>query len=154
MKPVEETEDNTQGRVQQMLEKLAEHNFRITPQRMEVLRVLAKSAGHPSAEDIHQQVRKKFPSVSLGTVYKTISLLKDLGEVLELGFGEGGNRYDGHKPYSHPHVICTRCGEILDPDVSLLRDMEEEIARETGFRIFSHRLDFFGLCPRCRKEPE
>ena len=113
---------------------------------MEVLRILAKSAGHPSAENIHQQVRKKYPSVSLGTVYKTIALLKDLGEVLELGFGEGGNRYDGNKPYSHPHVICTRCGEILDPDVSLLRDMEEEIARETP--------ENYGLDPNLRVRTE
>lgn len=143
--------ENIAERIAHMQSRLAEHDFRITPQSLEILRILAASTGHPSAEEVHEQVRKKFPSTSLATTYKTISLLKDLGEVLELGFGEGSNRYDGNKPHPHPHVVCTQCKKILDPDVSTLRHMEQEVARATGFRILSHRLDFFGLCPDCQQ---
>jgi Fur family peroxide stress response transcriptional regulator len=141
-----------QNRLEAMLGRLKDRGMRITPQRLEVLRILAWSEGHPSVEDIHQQVTKVFPTTSLATTYKTVALLKELDEVLELGFGDGSNRYDGHKPYPHPHVICTRCKKILDPDLSMLTDMAEEVARETGFRIQTHRLDFFGLCPQCQNE--
>lgn len=142
---------NTAERMAHMQATLAEHDFRITPQRLEILRILAESIGHPSVEEIHDQVKKKFPTTSLATTYKTVSLLKELGEVLELGFGEGSNRYDGNKPQPHPHVICTQCKKIMDPDVSTLRHMEQEVASATGFRILSHRLDFFGLCPDCQQ---
>ena len=141
-----------QNRLEAMLGRLKDRGMRITPQRLEVLRILAWSEGHPSVEDIHQQVTKVFPTTSLATTYKTVALLKELDEVLELGFGDGSNRYDGHKPYPHPHVICTRCKKILDPDLSMLTDMAEEVARDTGFRIQTHRLDFFGLCPQCQNE--
>lgn len=143
---------HVQERLDRMLSRLKERGMRITPQRLEVLRILAQSEGHPSVEEIHRQVLNVFPTTSLATTYKTVALLKELNEVLELGFGDGSNRYDGHKPYPHPHVICTRCGKILDPDLSMLTDMAEEVARETGFRIQTHRLDFFGLCPQCQNK--
>jgi len=139
-------------RLERMLDRLKEQGLRITPQRLEILRILSESVGHPSVEDIHAKVRAKFPTTSLATTYKTVALLKDLDEVLELGFADGSNRYDGNKPYPHPHVICTVCRKIMDPDLSMLRDMTEEVARETGFRITTHRLDFFGLCPDCQKK--
>lgn len=141
---------NTQ-RLERMLDRLKERGFRITPQRLEVLKILAESAGHPSVEEIHAHVQVKFPTTSLATTYKTVALMKELDEVLELGFVDGSNRYDGHKPYPHPHLICTGCHKILDPDLSMLQDIAAEVARETGFRILNHRLDFFGLCPECQK---
>lgn len=139
-------------RLERMLDRLKEQGLRITPQRLEILGILSESVGHPSVEDIHAKVRAKFPTTSLATTYKTVALLKDLDEVLELGFADGSNRYDGNKPYPHPHVICTVCRKIMDPDLSMLRDMTEEVVRETGFRITTHRLDFFGLCPDCQKK--
>ena len=139
-------------RLERMLDRLKEQGLRITPQRLEILRILSESVGHPSVEDIHAKVRAKFPTTSLATTYKTVALRKDLDEVLELGFADGSNRYDGNKPYPHPHVICTVCRKIMDPDLSMLRDMTEEVVRETGFRITTHRLDFFGLCPDCQKK--
>jgi len=87
--------------------------------------------------------------MSLATVYRNVMLIKSLGEVLELGFADGSNRYDGNKPYPHPHVICVRCKKIIDPDLASLRDMTKEVADETGFEILTHRLDFFGICSNC-----
>jgi len=139
-------------RVTQMLSRLKSHDFRITPQRLAVLRILAASKGHPSVEEIYQEVKIEFPTTSLATVYKTISLLKELNEVLELGFPDGSNRYDGNKPFPHPHVICTKCKKITDPDTISLDDLSEEMSQKTGYRIFSHRLDFFGLCPDCQEQ--
>jgi Fur family transcriptional regulator, peroxide stress response regulator len=141
---------NSQSRLEQMLSKLEDHGFRITPQRIAVLKILAVSENHPSVEMIYEKVRRDFPTTSLATIYKTVTLLIKLNEVLELGFPEGSNRYDGHKPYPHPHVICTKCRKIIDPDLERLNDLKQELVSETGFRITSHRLDFFGLCPDCQ----
>lgn len=137
-------------RLQLMLEKLQGLDFRITHQRLAVIRVLAASEDHPSAEQIFEKVRARFPTTSLATVYKTIALLKDLGEVLELGFPDGSNRYDGNKPYPHPHIVCSGCGKIVDPEVVGLDELENQIVRKTGFKILHHRLDFFGLCEECQ----
>ncbi|MBW1772427.1 MAG: transcriptional repressor [Deltaproteobacteria bacterium] len=141
-----------QNRFDEMIKKLKERNFRLTPQRLAVLKVLASSQGHPSVERIYEQVKPDFPTTSLATVYKTVTLLKELGEVLELGFGDGSNRYDGNKPYPHPHLVCIECKKIIDPPVDALYEMADEMARQTGYRIVNHRLDFFGICPQCQKK--
>lgn len=137
-------------RVTQMLAKLKGHDFRITPQRLAVLGTLASSEGHPSVDQIYREVRSQFPTTSLATIYKTVLLLKELNEVLQLGFPDGSNRYDGHKPFPHPHVICTKCKEIMDPALVSLDELSEEMSSKTGYKILYHRLDFFGLCPRCQ----
>ena len=117
---------------------------------MAVIKVLAASEGHPSVDQVYETVRRDFPTTSIATVYKTVSLLKQIDELLEISFPDGSNRYDGNKPYPHPHVICTRCKKIIDPDLSGLEDMTKEVAKETGFRVLTHRVDFFGICRDCQ----
>jgi Fur family peroxide stress response transcriptional regulator len=139
-------------RLERILSKLKDKNFRLTPQRLAVLKILAGNETHPSVAQVYSEVRIEFPTTSLATVYKTIILLKELNEVLELGFPDGSNRYDGYKPFPHPHMICTRCKKIVDPELDSLTDLNKEISRKTGYKISHHRLDFFGLCPECQKE--
>ncbi|MBW1714827.1 MAG: transcriptional repressor [Deltaproteobacteria bacterium] len=139
-------------RLDQMVKKLKENECRITPQRLAILKILAFSEGHPSIENIYEQVKVDFPTTSLATVYKTLTLMKELKEVLEIGFADGSNRYDGNKPYPHPHLICINCRKIVDPDLTTLADMTQQLAQDTGFRILNHRLDFFGICPDCQNK--
>ena len=143
---------NPKDRFDTILQKLREGGHKITPQRMAIVKILAKSDDHPSVEYIHAQVKKDFPTMSLATVYRNILLIKSLGEVLELGFPDGSNRYDGNKPYPHPHVICIKCKKIIDPHLDSLADMQNEVAAETGFKVLNHRLDFFGICSHCMAE--
>ena len=138
-------------RLDQMISKLREREYRITPQRLAILKILAVSKGHPSVEKIYAQVKKDFPTTSLATVYKTLIVMKEIGEVLELGFSDDSNRYDGKRPYPHPHLICIECKKILDPELGSLIDMTQELAQDTDFNIVHHRLDFFGICPECQK---
>ena len=137
-------------RFKEILQKLRENGHKITPQRLAIVKILAKSEGHPSVENIHARIKKDFPTMSLATVYRNILLIKSLGEVLELGFPDGSNRYDGNRPYPHPHVICIKCKKIVDPDLDSLDEIKREVAIETDFKILSHRLDFFGICSDCR----
>jgi Fur family peroxide stress response transcriptional regulator len=141
-----------QKRVEEMLSKLKSRDFRITPQRLAVLKILAASESHPSVDDIYKEVKALFPTTSLATVYKTISLLKELNEVLELGFPDGSNRYDGYNPVPHPHAICMTCKKIMDPELMNIDELSVEMSRKTGYKIFHHRLDFFGLCPDCQQK--
>lgn len=142
--------NDTRVRFNQIVQKFRDNNFKLTPQRLAVIKVLSESKGHPSVEKIHEKLKKDFPTISLATVYRNIMTIKELGEVLELGFADGSNRYDGNNPYPHPHIVCVKCRKIIDPDLATLQDMTKELAKETGFRILSHRLDFFGICPTCR----
>jgi Fur family peroxide stress response transcriptional regulator len=137
-----------------IIQKLRDKGHRITPQRLAIVKILAKSEGHPSVENIHGEIKKDFPTMSLATVYKNISLIKSIGEVLELGFPDGSNRYDGNKPTPHPHVICIKCKKIVDPDLHNLDEITKEVALETNFKILNHRLDFFGICSNCMAEKD
>lgn len=143
-----------QKRLEQLIRVLRDKGCRLTPQRLAMLRILSKSEGHPSAEQIYEQIQVDYPTTSLATIYKTLSLLKNMGEVLELTFASVGSHYDGNKPYPHPHVICNKCGQILDPELEAMAGISQEIARQTGYKITHQQLNFFGLCPKCQKEEQ
>ena len=138
-------------RVVQLTEKLKKDSHRVTPQRVAILKAICTDEGHPSADEIYAAVKVDFPMTSLATVYKTIGVLKDIGEVMELEFSRDANRYDGKRPYPHPHVVCTECGRILDPEVDGIDDLTRRVVTATGFQIKTHRLDFYGLCQECQQ---
>ena len=137
-------------RYQAMVKKLKDNSHKLTPQRLAIIRILAGSENHPSVEDIYNLLHKRFPGISQATVYRNIMLIKSLGEVLEIGFAGASTRYDGIKPFPHPHVVCLKCNKIIDPELASLHDMTKEITDESGFEIVTYRLDFFGVCPECR----
>ena len=89
---------------------------------------------------------------SLATIYKTLALLVEMGEILEIGLCGDSTRYDGRIARSHPHLICVKCKWIEDIDLAPIHHVSTEVAEGTGYRILSYRLDFFGVCPECQKE--
>lgn len=140
----------SEARYEELVNQLREQEHRLTPQRLALLRLLATSDGHPSATQLFDRLRQQFHTTSPATVYKTLALLKDMGQVLELGFSDDDNRYDGSRPYPHPHLICVRCRTIIDPDVSMAGHLVQEVEARSGYRLLGHRLDFYGLCPACQ----
>jgi len=141
-------------RYKAMVDKLKEHNHKLTPQRLAIIKILSQSEGHPSVEDIYRELQRNFPGISEATVYRNILLIKSLGEILELGFAGESTRYDGRKPHPHPHIVCDTCRKIIDPDLETLNAMTKEITQESGFEILTYRLDFFGICPECCRKKE
>ena len=142
-----------QARLDAVITRLRERGHRLTPQRMAVIKALIGNEGHFSVEQIYERVKVDFPMTSLTTIYKTVAVLKEMGEVSELGFSGESSRYNS-SPHPHPHLICIKCNEILDVDVEVDvgGDLPQEIARTTGYRIVNQRFDFFGVCPRCQKD--
>ncbi len=138
-------------RLTAFVERMKRKGKRLTPQRLVIVQAVLAHGGHPTVEQIHHEILPAYPTTSLATVYKTVSLLKEEGEILELEFGERGNRYDGMRPKPHPHMVCTRCGTILDLELTGLEADVARLARETGFEVESHRFDIFGICPSCKK---
>lgn len=139
-------------RLDAMVAHLRRQGHRISPQRLEILRELAGSPDHPTAEALHRRLLPRFPAMSLATVYKTIAALKQCGEILELQFSDRDNRYDAIRPTPHPHCICVECGAVTDPPAPDIERFVASLIDASGYAISSHRLDFFGLCPRCRKK--
>lgn len=137
-------------RLETLIAKLRAGDCRITPQRIALLEMLIESDDHPSAAQLYERLLKRFPTTSLATVYKTLSLLKDMGEVNEISFSDGDTHYDASNPTPHIHLICTQCHRISDaPDVTA-PDLTEELTARTGYRITGHRFDFYGICPPCQ----
>jgi Fur family peroxide stress response transcriptional regulator len=141
-----------QTRFDQLIAKLRESEYRLTPQRVELIRLIAASEGHPSASQLYEQVKSRFPTMSLATVYKTLDLLKELGEALEIRLRDDSH-YDGRKPYPHPHLICVQCQKIMDGELeTAVNTIVQEVENNFGFQIVKHQLDFYGICPECQSK--
>lgn len=137
-------------RYNQMLAGLRRRDFRFTPQRMALLRLIASSDRHPSAAQLYEQIRPQFPTMSLATVYKTLAMLCEMGEALEIPL-PGDSHYDGNDPHPHPHLVCTRCHTIIDGSAPLDGSAIQRMAEEAGFEVTRAQLTLYGLCPACRK---
>jgi Fur family peroxide stress response transcriptional regulator len=139
-------------RLEHIVRLLWDQGYRLTPQRMAILREVVYSHSHPTAEEMHRQVTAEFPMISLATVYKTLNVIKDLGEVIELKVN-GCSHYDGNAT-AHPHLICVKCHSIADLPPESMAGMPEDALAETEFRAFRHDVKIYGLCPQCQEQEE
>jgi Fur family peroxide stress response transcriptional regulator len=137
-------------RFTQLIAALKERAFRLTPQRVELVRLIAVSEGHPSASQLYAKIKRQFPTMSLATVYKTLAMLKELNQVLEIDLRDD-SRYDGNRPQPHPHLICMKCNNIIDGDVSLDPESLRSLERMSGYKILRPQISLYGLCPDCKE---
>lgn len=128
-------------------------NMRMTRQRAVILEELRNSMMHPSADELYQMVRKRLPRISLGTVYRNLEILSELGEIQKLELSGSLKRYDGH-PDRHYHIRCVGCDTVADAPIPPLNQLEDELYQTTVFEIIGHNLEFTGLCPACSSEQE
>jgi Fur family ferric uptake transcriptional regulator len=130
---------------------LREKGYRLTPQRMMVIEALQGVDGHISAEEIYTQVRAKYPYANISTVYRTLELLKELGLVTEIALGDGRIRYHPAEKGHHHHLVCQKCGRIMDLPESALSPLEHTLLHDYRFKADLRHMAFFGLCADCRK---
>ncbi|MBZ4653362.1 MAG: ferric uptake regulator, Fur family [Peptococcaceae bacterium] len=127
---------------------------RMTRQKRVILEVLRGTKSHPTADWIYEQAKKMIPDLSLGTVYRNLNLLKEMGEIMELNYGSTFSRFDGN-PHNHYHFQCRQCGRVFDLDLPIQNKLEKETAEVSGHRIDNHRLEFYGVCRECQaSEPK
>ena len=123
--------------------------MRNTAQRDTVLKVVEASCDHPSAETIYTRCREIMPEISLGTVYRNLKVLVELGKIREVSILNAGDRYDKTVGL-HAHFRCKRCGCVLDVPANDLETLEKGVESKTGFQIDGTEVLFVGVCDKCR----
>lgn len=131
---------------------LRDRGITATRQRRLLARILLSQAGHIAAEELHARARAADPRIGLATVYRTLGLFKSRGLVAERDFGEGWRRYEGGGGAHHDHLVCLRCGKVVEFDVSQIESLQEKVAAEHGFDTVSHRMELYGYCAACRRK--
>ncbi len=126
-------------------------NLRTTQQRTIILEELRRGKDHPSADDIYSRVKKRLPRISLGTVYRNLEILSQLGEIQELKLSGSLKRYDWN-PNKHYHIRCVNCDRVDDAPIAPLNQIEDDLYEATVFEIIGHNLEFTGLCPDCTQK--
>jgi Fur family peroxide stress response transcriptional regulator len=127
---------------------LRQKGYKLTSQRLEVIKFLARCRSHPGAMDILHELRKTIPHISMSTVYYTLDILKKKGWIKELEFYDRENRYDVNLS-DHFNLICRKCGKIED-FMETLPFSFETIESKTGFRSLGVRFEFYGYCKNCK----
>mgnify|MGYP001558251610 CR=1 FL=1 len=122
---------------------------RMTTQRLIILDELKKVTSHPSAYEVYMMVQKKIPNISFGTVYRNLRLLEGLGLLQELNYGKKFSRYDGNSD-NHYHILCEKCGRMDDVPVDIWKKLDRNTSNATGYKVNTHRIEFYGLCPKCK----
>ena len=131
---------------------LRQHGYKLTPQRRAIIQAIASSQDHLTPAAIYEKVHQDHPAIGLVTIYRTLDKLAKLGLICELHAGGSCHSYTISASGHHHHLICSNCGTVVDfPGVGL-NEMEQDLSRETGFRIDDHLLEFIGLCQACQKE--
>lgn len=135
------------------------HASRLTATREAILEFLNKSSKHMSAKEIYASLQTSYPALGLSTVYRTLDLLARMGIITKLTLGDGQSRYEckaTEQKEHHHHLICTKCGEIidysefLDEELRLVKKTEEKLERKYNFKIQDHNIEFLGICKKCR----
>ncbi len=127
---------------------------RNSKQRQAVLTAIERHGGHLTADQIHALVRREFPRLSLGTVYRNLRVLIAQGSVRELKVGSAFSYFE-LAAESHYHLICRVCGHIADAEVPFdqqLTGLLQGTRQVSGFQLEDHRLDFIGVCLACQKK--
>lgn len=134
---------------------MAERGLKSTRQRSLIIDIFFAMHGHLSVEEVWARVRQDDPRVSVATVYRTMKLLAESGLAHARNFGDGQTRYEpavGRE--HHDHLICTRCGTIIEFENDQIERMQDAVARRHGFKVTSHKMELYGLCKSCQKAVE
>jgi Fur family transcriptional regulator, ferric uptake regulator len=117
--------------------------------RTAVLETFAAAAEHLSAEELTALVRRRLPSVSPSTVYRTLNILVRAGLAVERAFGDGHTRFEPARPEHHGHLICTSCGRVVEFRDDEIERLETAVAGIYGFEITTHKHELYGTCGGC-----
>ena len=119
-------------------------------QRELILKTVLENPIHPTADAVYEQVRRENPRISLGTVYRNLNFLSEMGIIRKISMPVGSDRFDGRLD-EHYHMICTSCGQVFDVECSALEDLDRQLMAAQGFRVEEHHLLLTGLCRKCRE---
>lgn len=125
-------------------------NLKYSKQREAIKEYLCSTHSHPTADTVYMNLKESFPNISLGTVYRNLNLLADLGEAVKIPTPDGGDRFDS-ETHPHCHFYCRCCGKVMDMPLGAeyMADIEAKAASNFAGEIESHSTLFYGVCEEC-----
>lgn len=126
-------------------------NLKHSKQRDSIKEFLSTRKDHPTADVVYTNVRKSFPNISLGTVYRNLTLLADIGEISRLRIGDGVDHFD-YDTSPHYHFVCSECGSVSDIDFPFMEHMTEAVRKNFRGEIRGQMTYFYGCCENCSKQ--
>jgi len=125
--------------------------YRMTNQRHVILEEIQKVNTHPTADEVYEIVRRRLPRISLGTVYRNLEILSACGLIQKIGPVSSQMRFDGITK-NHYHLRCIYCGKVEDAPIETVDKLENVIREKSDYIIIGHKLEFIGICPKCREK--
>ncbi len=132
---------------------LEENHLKHTKQRQAILEIFLEASGHITSDEIYTRVRQQHPTIGFTTVYRTMKLLCEAGLASERHFDDGVTRYEIEHE-RHDHLVCLRCGKIIEFECEMIESTQLEIADRYRFRVLRHRHELYGHCEACRKDSD
>ncbi len=117
--------------------------------RAAVIERFFRERDHVTVEELTRSVRKSTPRIGAVTVYRTLKLLERMGYAKELDFGEGAKRYESNLASHHDHLVCRKCGTVIEFENPDIEKLQERVTHRHGFHPISHRLEIYGFCRKC-----
>lgn len=137
---------------QSIVDTLRQSGFRMTPQRILILEVMAAHEGHVTAEFIQTETSKTYPGMSLSTVYRTLETFQDFGLVTAVDTGDGPAQYHFSPQAHHHHLICRKCGTNVELEDTLFEPLSAVIHERYGFHAKMNHFAIVGICVKCTDE--
>jgi Fur family ferric uptake transcriptional regulator len=123
-------------------------NMRLTTQRQIILEELGKVTSHPTANEVYDMVRRRLPRIGLGTVYRNLELMADIGIILKLEVGGTQKRFDATVE-PHYHIRCSACGKVDDINIAVQEQINQVAEKASNYKILGHHIEFSGICQSC-----
>jgi len=133
-----------------ILNKLRERGYRITPQREMIIQAIAHKPEHITAEEISDQLQKHTGAINIATVYRTLDLLWQEGFACRNDLSEGKVVYSTYEHGPHIHLVCRKCNQVIDADISLLNSIGEDLSQRYQFQPDLDHFSIFGVCDDCK----
>ena len=131
---------------------IKDEGLKATAQREDIAQVFFSITRHISVEELYGEVRQVNPRVGYATVYRTLKLLKECGLAEERHFADGQARFENvEAEHHHDHLICERCGQIVEFVQPRIEKLQEEVARRHGYLATTHKMEIYGICKECRE---
>lgn len=142
----------TRDRFEIFKEHLRQQGLKSTAQRDDIANVFFASNRHISVEELYHEVKQINPGIGYATVYRTMKLLTECGVATERHFRDGEARFESSEGRHHDHLICERCGRIVEFEEERIEALQAEVAERLGFQFTGHKMELYGLCRNCQKQ--
>ena len=129
---------------------LRERGLRLTTQRRAIAEAFFNVDGHPNADELLAAVKAEHPAIGQATIYRTLRLFEEVGLASSSNFGSSSARFEANDGHHHDHLVCTECDRIIEFINETIERLQDEIAESHGYRLTSHRMELYGVCPDCQ----